>query len=74
MKNGHCPKCNSANVYTKDGGLSWGAEDLLIDDGSFAQNADCVSYICIDCGYFENYIVDMARLQKKVQKNWTKVA
>ena len=31
------------------------------------------SYVCTECGYFENYITDKAKLQE-VQQKWAKVA
>ena len=76
MKNGQCPKCNSTNVFKSENGLSMGGHTttLQIFTGPFNSSlpAGCESYVCADCGYFENYIVTKDRLEE-VRKQWKKV-
>jgi predicted nucleic-acid-binding Zn-ribbon protein len=72
MKNGKCPKCNSSNVFKQEGGA--GPEHgIYVYTSMLTSPSKCDSYICVDCGYFENYIMDTAKLQE-VQKKWTRVA
>jgi hypothetical protein len=78
MKNGQCPKCHSTNIFKNVNGIDWGNEGSgigiwigSINSRSIAWS-DCDSYICADCGYFENYILDKDVLQK-VQAKWKKV-
>jgi len=56
MRNGTCPKCDSANVYFKEFAL-----DKVTLDG---KNVEYVNYVCTDCGYFETYITDKYVLSK----------
>ena len=56
MKNGKCPKCNSANVYFKD--------QELAEVRMNAKQVQYTAYICTDCGYFETYITDKDALGK----------
>jgi hypothetical protein len=72
MKRGQCPKCNSANVFKKKNGIDWGDGSMNIYPGNMSSQSDCDSYVCTDCGYFENYITDKGMLQQ-IQGNWTKV-
>lgn len=72
---GTCPKCNSNSIYTDVTNMkrgdrcaipisSWGK--LFID-----------TYLCLDCGYVEEYICkeDLNDLKKreKLEANWKKV-
>jgi hypothetical protein len=71
MKDGKCPKCNSSNVYKRDQGA--GPEHgFFVSTSTITGGSAYESYVCVDCGYFENYIQDKAKLQD-VQKKWTKV-
>jgi len=75
MKDGKCPKCNSATVYTKRNGMSIGDGGIRIYISSvFATTATSrnVHYICTTCGYFEIYIEDRDKLEA-VTKDWKKV-
>ena len=56
MKNGICPKCASMNIYFKPNEL----RDVKLH-GRLVESLD---YICIDCGYFESYVVDKDALSK----------
>jgi transposase-like protein len=79
MKNGKCPKCNSSNVFKNNKGIDWGSGwgwlEIWIGNSKERSNlqSDCDSYICTDCGYFENYIIEKDILQE-VRTKWMKVA
>ena len=78
MKNGTCPKCNSSNIVMKNMGFLMGAGDAETylqfwpDDKAPSESAECDNYVCLDCGYFESYIVDKASLEI-LGKKWTRV-
>ena len=74
MKNGQCPICNSSDVFKKTTGVWFGNTGLTVNTGGLVTSkTDFESYVCTNCGYFENYFVDKARLLE-VQKKWTRVA
>jgi predicted nucleic-acid-binding Zn-ribbon protein len=65
MKQGKCPKCGSAAVYS--------AIDMPLKSGPFGSNSIPVSltamaaldnYVCVDCGLVESYIADESMLEK----------
>ncbi len=70
MKDGHCPKCDSDEVYQKRNGiLSYGYLYAAI---GLLQKADFTDYICTRCGYTESYVADQRQLPKIAQK-WQRV-
>jgi predicted nucleic-acid-binding Zn-ribbon protein len=79
MKNGQCPKCNSSNVFKHVTGVSFGdhggGSSLTIFSGDLnhLNCSDYESYVCVDCGCNENYILDKVIFQE-VQQKWIKVA
>jgi hypothetical protein len=79
MKNGKCPKCNSTNIYENRRGIDWGSKSQWIEiwfgtpDSRTNSWADFDSYVCIDCGYFENFILDREALGG-IQTKWKKVS
>ena len=79
MKNGKCPKCNSSNVFKYEKGVRFGehggGDSLTIFSGDVSHLTRYVayeSYVCVDCGYFENYISDKAPLEE-IRKKWGRV-
>jgi hypothetical protein len=75
MKDGKCPKCNATTVYSKRKGIKFGNGGVYVDISSewiskSVKEVDC--YICISCGYFENYLVDPDRLHA-ITRDWEKV-
>ncbi len=74
MKDGKCPKCKSATVYTKREGIKLG-DGFYISDTSWAAGKSIKEidhYLCTTCGYFETYVENKARLEQ-VAKDWKKV-
>ena len=74
MRNGLCPKCRSRNVYVKENGVKIGEySGVYVYTSMITKSSPLESYICADCGYFENFIADPAKLME-VTLTWTKVA
>jgi Zn ribbon nucleic-acid-binding protein len=72
-----CPKCNSIDVVQKHGdGVGWGPA-IYVGFGLGMQGTkDWESYLCTNCGYFENYLTNKDWLTK-IKANpqsvgWTK--
>ena len=74
MRNGTCPKCDSGTVYAKPDGLKYAIQQgtLFIHTGFMTAPSPAASYICITCGYFENYIADQNKLYE-VSTTWQQV-
>jgi predicted nucleic-acid-binding Zn-ribbon protein len=76
MKNGFCPKCGSGNVYTKANGIVSLPERggfLFVTAKPQIRGDANDDYVCTDCGYFESYVTDNARL-RDIAKDWRKAA
>lgn len=60
-----CPKCGSANVYTSDGpGVGFDVHLRVSTDGELIPSEEWNTYLCTDCGYFENYVTGRDMLDK----------
>lgn len=70
MKSGTCPKCGSTEVYMKNGGLQQG---YVIAFG-FANTRSVTTddYICLNCGYLEQYIPNARETLKDIATKWKK--
>ena len=65
MKNGKCPKCGSTNVFASDNGAGPGFSLHMRTGQHSLQTTDkWETYICTDCGFFENYVLDKDKLSK----------
>ncbi len=86
MRDGKCPKCGKNNVYRcqvpgQGGGISSSEENSRLlyirDVYCWEFSKDWETFLCLECGYFENYIFDKALLTKitaNPQKSaWKKV-
>jgi hypothetical protein len=72
MKNGKCPKCGAATVHTLSGGTSFGNIDKIYVNGpKFHQPSSYTTYVCVSCGYFENYL--SGSYLPEIVKSWPKV-
>jgi predicted nucleic-acid-binding Zn-ribbon protein len=80
MKNGHCPKCNSQEVYASldGGGIGDGFSLQVLEGGSMVATRKWQTFLCATCGYYENYLTDevkIARIVENPQKaGWKKVS
>ncbi len=62
MKNGHCPMCNSSEVYANHSSrfFSSNAKVYLRDEnGAENPRTAFVAYICVECGFTALYAQDM---------------
>ncbi len=80
MKDGQCPRCNSREVYVSldAGGIGAGFGIHVLDGESMAPTRKWQTFLCADCGYFENYLLDeekIARIVEDPQKaGWKKIS
>ena len=62
---GKCPKCLSENVFVKNGdGVGF---DVMLKVGlgfGMRSTVEWLTYLCTDCGYFENYLTKQDWLQE----------
>ena len=75
MKDGTCPRCRKLQVRRKHNGLK--ADRWRITGSSWNQEtgdegADVVTYLCVNCGYFENYLIDRDLLSQAA-RIWTRI-
>jgi len=71
MKSGTCPRCQSPNVFKKKKGVNYD-RGIYVYTGMLTSASLWVSYVCTDCGYFENYIADREKLAD-VAAEWDRV-
>lgn len=73
MKDGKCPRCGSAEIYS--------GEELFLKAGPFNSNAIPISmtsvaamdnYVCVDCGLVERYVAEDRKLSE-IRKKWKPV-
>lgn len=67
MKKGHCPKCTSEKVVVSAGKGGVGFADSLISilfGRGWAGTQKWITYLCLNCGYFENYVEDREKLDQ----------
>jgi hypothetical protein len=74
MKNGLCPKCGTASVFSKPDGVKFSAMQgvAFVHTGGSTRATPAMSYVCTNCGYFENYLLDPAKLAQ-VAQTWEPV-
>jgi predicted RNA-binding Zn-ribbon protein involved in translation (DUF1610 family) len=67
MIKGKCPKCSSQEIYvSEDGGGIGGHSYFYLEvknDGS-PNSLQWQTYLCADCGYYENYLLDKQKIAK----------
>ena len=77
MKDGHCPKCNSTDVYRGTRAPLEAGEGLLhlgVRAGNYYVNVMLDAYVCANCGYVEMYAADLSKLTALPQgAGWQKV-
>ncbi|HYF65900.1 MAG TPA: hypothetical protein VD886_23925 [Herpetosiphonaceae bacterium] len=71
MKTGTCPKCQSRTVRAKNEAVSVQNKSIYIEVGMLSRGYVRV-YVCVTCGYLEQYVLDAEDLPKIAQK-WPKV-
>ncbi len=73
MKNGQCDKCGSNTVHTLVNGLAPAGRREYIGFGGVYTGVDVETFLCVTCGYYENYVTDTKRLAEVAQR-WPAVA
>ena len=75
LKSGTCPKCGSAEVYTTCGIGKRGERMQLVISSIKWFFLD--TYICTNCGHFEEYVNDddlkNEKAINKIKETWNKV-
>lgn len=80
MKNGICVKCGSAAVCTSEMGFQQDAYRMPLGgifDGVISVTR--LDYVCTQCGYYEEYIVErealdkIAEMAKAGKRDWRRV-
>ncbi len=64
MKMTTCPKCQSTNVFVCETGVGWDLNLHILREDEMIPTEDWETYLCTDCGYFENYVTDNDWLKK----------
>ena len=61
-----CPKCKSTNIFVRSPmGVGWGAFlKVGVSKNSMESTGGWATYLCTDCGYFENYLTQEDWLTK----------
>jgi predicted nucleic-acid-binding Zn-ribbon protein len=73
VKSGKCPKCESASVHSKPGGLGFAnVSRISVYAGSIGKPSTTAAYLCTTCGYFEVYLTDKDFLAEAA-KAWSRV-
>jgi predicted nucleic-acid-binding Zn-ribbon protein len=69
MKNGQCPKCSSREIYasTDGGGIGDGFSVQVLDGDSMKPTRQWQTFLCADCGYYENYLLDDVKIARIVE-------
>ncbi len=77
MKDGHCPMCNSTEVYANPAERFWAhsAKVHLADADDTAHIVTpFIPYVCLNCGFTAMYAEDMDVLKEIPKtKGWSKV-
>ncbi len=68
MRDGTCDKCGTAAVMQRTGGIypAGGTANptVFVNDGTMVQRTvDYETFLCTACGYYENYVTDVGKLQ-----------
>ncbi len=58
LKNGPCPQCGSSTVVADEQGIGWDVYLYLDRKGMHKPTGEWMTYLCADCGFFENYVTD----------------
>ena len=75
LRSGICPKCASKEVYSDNSATKRGERMIIPITGFKRLYLD--SYICLSCGYVEEWIAEKdlkdRKMVEKVKENWVKV-
>ncbi|MFT5780464.1 MAG: putative nucleic-acid-binding Zn-ribbon protein [Crocinitomicaceae bacterium] len=77
-KSGVCIKCNCSEVYSNQNEHPRGERSVMAGPGGKISTRLFIQvYICLDCGYFEEYVEDSDLTNEKkiskIKSSWKKV-
>jgi hypothetical protein len=58
-----CPKCKSNDVFVCRKGVGWDVR-VQVEMNGMTPTANWTTYLCANCGYFENYVTEKEWLNK----------
>jgi hypothetical protein len=58
-----CPRCMSDDVFVSRHGVGWDMT-LRVEMNGMTGTKNWVTYLCTDCGYFENYVTEKEWMNK----------
>jgi len=81
-KTGICPKCKSSEIYfdSREATTLDPRGSIFIARRSFGGHfsAQVETYVCINCGYFEEYITEQSlkdsKMIEKIKTKWKKLS
>ncbi len=76
IKTGKCPVCGSNEVYDNSNKLIQGYRPFI--NVSAVKGFTVITYVCITCGYFKEFIRDEdiknEKLMNKVKEKWNRTS
>ncbi len=70
MKSGHCPMCDSNEVYANPKAQFWAGSQFV----DLEDELGLMAYVCAECGFIAMYADEMDDLKSMIKgKGWTKV-
>ncbi len=69
MKSGHCPKCQSTDIRV---GPTRGTRLVITNvvNITFWRRTTPARYVCMSCGYMEQYVTDLAD-RRAIGERWS---
>lgn len=75
LTSGICPNCNSNEIYTSNGNTKYGYRSAVLI--SAFSSFTVVTHLCLQCGYFEEYMEEKylhnQKFIEKIKKKWKKL-
>ena len=75
LKTGTCPKCGTKEVYSDKDKARHNERGYMMVSPATGFTVD--TYVCFNCGYFEEYFKDTdfkdEKTRSKMKEKWTKI-
>lgn len=70
MKSGRCPKCQSTDIRI---GPTRGSQQMVMNTFSITwwRRTTPARYVCVSCGYMEQYVTDLVDRQA-IEEKWAR--
>ncbi len=59
-----CPKCASTDIFVRQQGVGWDSSLGVQMGFGLKSTPNWVTYLCTNCSYFENYVIEQEWLYK----------